>query len=150
MTRGPSDPLLLACRRVGRAMDLFDEQACRHLGVGRNDLRALNLLEDGPLAAGVLADRLSLTRAAVTALVDRLARDGYVERSPDPDDRRSVLVRLRPETWAAFAGVYRPLGERVQRATGDLDEDRREAVVGAMELMARAFDEGRAALVGSS
>jgi DNA-binding MarR family transcriptional regulator len=127
-------------------MDLFDEQACRHLGVGRNDLRALNLLEDGPLAAGVLAERLSVTRAAVTALVDRLARDGYVERIPAPEDRRTVLVRLRPETWAAFAGVYRPLGEQVQHSTRRLDEGRRQAVVEALELMAVAFEDGRAAL----
>ena len=44
----PDDPLLLACRALSHAMDLFDEAACRALGIGRSDLRALNLLEHGP------------------------------------------------------------------------------------------------------
>lgn len=147
MNRGPTDPLLLACRRVGRAMDLFDEQACRHLGVGRSDLRALNLLEDGPLSSGVLAERLALTRAAVTSLVDRLERSGYVTRTADPTDRRTVLVELRPQTWAAFAAVYRPLGERVQEATDGLSKAQRRRVVRSLDAMATAFDEGRTALV---
>ena len=50
------DPVLLACRELGRAMDLFDEAACGHLGLGRSDLRALNLLEHGPVGASALAD----------------------------------------------------------------------------------------------
>jgi predicted ArsR family transcriptional regulator len=43
-------------------MDLFDENAAHALGIGRSDLRALNLLEHGPLSAAALADRLGLTR----------------------------------------------------------------------------------------
>ncbi|HXV92159.1 MAG TPA: MarR family transcriptional regulator, partial [Pseudonocardia sp.] len=72
MDAHPDDPLLLACRDMGRAMDLFDEAAARALGVGRSDLRALNLLEHGPLGATALAGRLGLSRPSVTALVDRL------------------------------------------------------------------------------
>lgn len=98
----PDDPMLLACRQIGRAMDLFDEDAARVLGVGRSDLRALNLLEHGPLSAATLADCLALTRASVTALVDRLAHAGYVSRSPDPHDFRSVSIGLERPTWQAF------------------------------------------------
>ena len=42
---------------------------------------------------GRLGERLSMSPGAVTALVDRLERKGYVERIPNPKDRRSALVR---------------------------------------------------------
>ena len=137
-------PLLLACRDLGRAMDQFDEAAAAVLGLGRSDLRALNLLEHGPLGASVLAQRLGLTRPAVTALIDRLVGAGYVVRVAVPGDRRATAVELQPATWTAFAQVYRPLGEQVRVATTDLTPSERQAVVDAMTTITGAFDDVRA------
>ena len=142
----PDDPLLLACRRIGRAMDLFDEAACRALGVGRSDLRALNLLEHGPLTPAAMAEGLGLTRASVTALLDRLEAAGYLAREPDPVDRRSVRVALQPRTFRAFATVYRPLGITVHDSTGPLTAAQRRVVVDSLGAMAGAFDAARARL----
>lgn len=120
-------------------MDLFDDAAARALGLGRNDLRALNLLEHGPLSAATIADRLGLTRAGVTALIDRLEDGDLVVRASSPGDRRVVLVELQPATWAAFARVYRPLGQRVHAATAELLPDARASVTDALETLAVAF-----------
>ena len=139
----PDDRLLLACRDIGRAMDLFDEAAAQALRVGRSDLRALNLLEHGPVGATTLADHLGLSRPSVTALVDRLEAAGYVSRVPAPGDRRAVRIELRAATWRAFAEVYRPLGERVGAATAGLPERDRGAVVSALTAIADAFDAAR-------
>ena len=137
-------PLLLACRDLARAMDQFDEAAAAVLGLGRSDLRALNLLEHGPLGASVLAQRLGLTRPAVTALIDRLAGAGYVVRVAVSGDRRATAVELQPATWKAFAQVYRPLGEQVWAATTDLTAAERQTVVEAMTTISAAFDDVRA------
>lgn len=142
----PDDPLLLACRDLSHAMDLFDEAAARALGIGRNDLRALNLLEHGPLAAATLADRLGLTRAAVTALVDRLEAGQLVARTPAPGNRRSVLVELRPPTWRAFASVYRPLGQHVASRVAALPAADRVALTASLHTLTDAFAEARATL----
>lgn len=40
-----------------------------------------------------LANFMSVTTAAMTGLIDRLVRDGYVERAEDPDDRRIIKVK---------------------------------------------------------
>jgi DNA-binding MarR family transcriptional regulator len=45
---------------------------------------------------GVLAERLQIRHHAVVQLVDRLARRGLVERRRDQEDRRAVVVGLRP------------------------------------------------------
>jgi DNA-binding MarR family transcriptional regulator len=41
-----------------------------------------------------------LTSGTVSVRVDRLAAGGLVERTPDPDRRRNVLVSLTPEGWS--------------------------------------------------
>ena len=54
-------------------------------------LRALSAAGDS-LPLGQLADRLSCVKSNITQLVDRLAADGFVERTADPNDRRSRLA----------------------------------------------------------
>jgi DNA-binding MarR family transcriptional regulator len=142
----PEHPALRACRELARAMDLFDEAACAALGVGRSDLRALNLLEDGPLTASALARGLQLTRPAVTALVDRLVAAGLADRAAVPGDRRATAVGLTPATWEAFAQVYRPLGERVAAAITTLPPDEQAAVGTGLDVLGAAFRDARAAL----
>ncbi len=41
-----------------------------------------------------LGDRLIVTRATVTGLLDSLERRGYVTRSANPADRRSLVVEI--------------------------------------------------------
>jgi DNA-binding MarR family transcriptional regulator len=139
----PDNPVLLACRELGRAMDLFDEAACARLDLGRSDLRALNLLEHGPVGASALADQLGLTRSAVTALIDRLVHAGFVARAAVPGDRRATAIELMPATWQAFAEVYRPLGERVSAAVARLSEPEQHALLTALRSMRATFDEAR-------
>ena len=139
-------PVLQACRDLVRAIDAFDEAAAAALGVGRSDLRALNLLEDGPLTASALAERLILTRPAVTALVDRLVVAGFVERVAVPGDRRATAVALRPATWEAFARVYRPLGRRVRSAVDVLPAVEQAAMSASLDLLAEVFRTARSNL----
>ena len=46
----------------------------------------------GPATPGWLAEMTGLSTGAVTGLVDRLERAGYVTRAQDPQDRRRVIV----------------------------------------------------------
>lgn len=54
----------------------------------------LALWQDGTLATGQIAQRLSLPQNALTPIIDRLERAGLVTRDRDPDDRRVVHVTL--------------------------------------------------------
>jgi DNA-binding MarR family transcriptional regulator len=146
----PTDPLVARCRALWEAMERFDEAACRRLGVGRSDLRALNLLEHGPLSAGALGARLGLTSGSVTALVERLVRAGYVDRHHPPEDGRRVVVSLRPATVAAFAAVYAPLGTRVAELASALTETQRGTADRVLRLLAEAFEAERRAVIAGS
>lgn len=56
-------------------------------------LRALSAAGES-LPLGQLAERLSCVKSNITQLVDRLEADGFVERAPDPNDRRARLAVL--------------------------------------------------------
>jgi DNA-binding MarR family transcriptional regulator len=83
-----------ALRETSAQSVLFSQAVADRVGLNATDLEALDLLvRHGPLTAGRLAEVTGLTTGAVTGLVDRLERRGYVRREPHPSDRRSVVVR---------------------------------------------------------
>jgi DNA-binding MarR family transcriptional regulator len=107
--------LVSAMRLLHVAVDRLDTRAAERLGIARNDLRCLNLLEHGALAPRMIGERLGLTSGSVTALVDRLEQQGYVRRKPDASDRRAVLVEATPLARARLLAAYRPVGEAMAK-----------------------------------
>ena len=63
------------------------------------------------LSPGRLLRETLVTSGTMTNRVDRLAARGFVERSPDPDDRRGVIVRLTREGKTAVDGAFEALLE---------------------------------------
>src|SRR3954471_10650197 len=131
-----------ALHRFGLERDRLTAAIAHAAGVAPTDLAAIEHLEaSGPLAAGELAQRLLLTRGSVTALLDRLARSGWVRRVPHAQDRRSVLVELTSaatETGARHAGDYE---EAVVRAARRLSAQERAAVARFLDDCAAAAAE---------
>jgi len=94
------------------AYDRFHDAVADYLGINRTDLRCLDILDlAGQRTAGELATAMGLSTGAVTAMLDRLERAGYVRRLRDPADRRRVLVE--PSELAAARGreIYQPFEE---------------------------------------
>lgn len=78
------------------AMDAYSGRVLRErFGVEWNLLAFLMPLASGPLGVTRLAERLNLTRAAVSKRVPLLERDGWLTRSVEPH-RRGVRLSLTP------------------------------------------------------
>ena len=60
-------------------------------------------LDDDGTRVSVLAQRAQITKQSMAELVAHLERHGYVERVPDPSDRRAKLVRATPKGNRVFA-----------------------------------------------
>lgn len=102
--------LMLAVRRSSAAGVLHSQAVAKKVGVNSTDLECLDLiLTGGPATAGEIGRRTGLTSGAVTGLIDRLERQGLVERFRDAQDRRKVLVRVREEAVAKFAPFFEPM-----------------------------------------
>jgi DNA-binding MarR family transcriptional regulator len=87
-----------------------------------NLLLVLKTAPEKRLPMSELGERMSVTCANVTKLVDSLEQDGFVRRANRPGDRRVVLAELTPE-GAAFMGRIMPEQQRnVQRLWAGLSE----------------------------
>lgn len=69
-----------------------------------------------PVRMGELGQNVLLSQPGLSRLVDRLAQRGLVTRSPDPEDGRSVLVRLTAAGAARQKAVGRQHARSVARA----------------------------------
>jgi DNA-binding MarR family transcriptional regulator len=67
--------------------------------------------QHGRITAGALARESRLTTGAITGVIDRLERAGYVQRTADPNDRRRVLVELTPAAREGSWELFGPLAE---------------------------------------
>src|SRR6478736_4566136 len=104
------DTLLFEFRTSGNLDTAFDTLAARKLGVNMTDLHCLNILEShSGLTAGELALEAGLTSGAVTGVIDRLERAGYVRRAADPGDRRKVKVEVTPAFYEMADEIWSPL-----------------------------------------
>jgi DNA-binding MarR family transcriptional regulator len=78
---------------------LFDHigRLLRPLDVTAAGGLVLGILRDrGPMPPSEISERLIVTRATVTGLLDSLERRGFVSRSANPADRRSLIVQITP------------------------------------------------------
>ncbi len=128
---GEDKELLLALRDLVMAAERERLRMAREtLGVGVNEMQACAFIAaSGPRTPSELADRLQITTASVTELVDRLQRDDLVSRLPHPTDRRKLLVTLTPDGVRKTEQVQERFGAIMARCTTDLTTGEREAVL---------------------
>jgi DNA-binding MarR family transcriptional regulator len=104
--------------RLSTATVLFHSAVAEQVGVGATDMKCYSLLrQTGPLTAGELAERVSLTTGAITGVIDRLEKAGLARRIADPQDRRRVVVELLhdPERERAINQLYAAMGEAITK-----------------------------------
>lgn len=152
-------PFAAALSRVAEADRRLRGAAADHLGLAIADFDAVRFLaEEGPVAAGRIAEAMGITTGAVTGLVDRLERAGWVERARHEVDRRQVVVQLAAARRAAIdanralrdellADALADRGEAaVQQTVELLEAAAGQLLTGAAQLArdrsARADDEG--------
>jgi DNA-binding MarR family transcriptional regulator len=97
----------------------------------------LSILADSesPLPPNQIADRLIISRATVTGLVDSLEQRGYVRRLPHPSDRRMLLVEPT-DTGRQIADAFRPIVHQHQKVWMDvLNEQEQEQLINFLKQL---------------
>lgn len=103
------------------------------------------LSRKGPLRLTELTATEQMTQPAITQMVQRLERDGLLERRADPRDARAVLIQLTPR-GAQIVEARR--AARVQQLASlfhRLPLEEREAIAAAVPALAHAIELGRTA-----
>ena len=132
--------LLEQGRDVGTAAIMFHQAVADRLGLNPTDHKCLDLVHRaGGATAGDLADWTGLTTGAVTGLIDRLERAGFVRREDHPTDRRKVVVRVVPERLSDVGRLFHSLGEGMKELSARYSEAQLRVIVDYMSRSAELF-----------
>ena len=123
-----------AMRRMGTASALHSQSIAKRVGLSSVDLECLDMVYlQGPVTAGQIMQHTKLTSGAVTGLIDRLEKRGYVERVVEPSDRRKVLVRIVPENIRPIQELYVPISQTGKAHMGRYSAEELELIARFME-----------------
>ena len=110
-------------REMSAAGIMFHQAVADRLGMNVTDHKCADILSRaGPLTAGELAQHTGLTTGAITGVLDRLERAGYVRRVHDPHDRRRVIIEpvlesIGREIGPLFVSLARKSAKLCERYT---------------------------------
>ena len=109
--------LIEQARRSSTRAVLLHAVIAERLGLNPSDHKCADLLlsETGVCTPGRMAELTGLSTGAITGVLDRLERAGFVAREPDPRDRRRTLVRLTPERMPNMERIFAPLANGMER-----------------------------------
>lgn len=131
--------------RLARHLDLARKGAFHDSGVESWEFDVLAALRRAgdpyELSPGRLLRETLVTSGTMTNRIDRLAARNFVERLPDPNDRRGVLVRLTPEGRTAVDGAFEALLEAERELIAGLAGTERAELAMLLRTLLAPFDQ---------
>jgi DNA-binding MarR family transcriptional regulator len=125
--------------RQALRLPAYEEALADRLGLNVTDLRALeHVVAEPGLSAGRLAELSGLTTGAVTGVVDRLERAGFVARVADPGDRRGVAIQPVAARTAELTAARAGVDGHLSRLLAQQDAAGRAAILAFLEAAGQA------------
>ena len=127
-------------RELSNAVVFFHEAVAAHVGMNAAEWKCLGLLDQhGSLTASRLAELSGFTTGAITGIVDRLERGGYVRRNSNPEDRRSVIVEAVyvKELKDRVIPIFQSLGEAMALVAGRYSKSELAAIKDYFQRMGK-------------
>jgi DNA-binding MarR family transcriptional regulator len=123
--------------RVTRGMRRWQDHAAppSPAPLSPRHIAALEQLRGGPVTVSELASRLGLTLPTVSGVLADLDRAGFVERRPDPADRRRTIVQITAAQASLITEWLDGAATPLARVLDKLDPSEQEAFLKAMNLL---------------
>ncbi|GHH55237.1 MarR family winged helix-turn-helix transcriptional regulator [Lentzea cavernae] len=120
---------------------MFHARVAEQMGLSATDEKCLDLAmrADGPLTAGRIAELSGLSTGAVTGVIDRLERAGYVRRVRDPHDRRKVLVEVTVGDVDKFGAPFEKARDSLVEVLGHFDGAELQVIERYLQLQIETF-----------
>lgn len=114
----------------------FRQLKAAKLQLGPSDIVALgHLCQGGPMTPGDLADTLDTTSGTVTALLDRVEKAGFLVRSTNPEDRRSLLITATPAGQRAVEWFYQEFDGAIRHAVAGTPDTAAGGIESFLQLL---------------
>ncbi|PRY24962.1 DNA-binding MarR family transcriptional regulator [Aliiruegeria haliotis] len=135
------DSSLIALRRILRATELFGRELKQAAGITAVQFRVLQIIaETGQVTAKEIAQRMRVSQATVTSLVDKLVRDGMAVREKSALDRRQTNILVTDKGRQTLSEAPDPLQQRFVRKFSELDDWEQAMMVANLERVAAMLD----------
>ena len=123
---------------VRTARRLRQEAAAETTGLTPTSVAALATIErHGPLTPSEIADVERVKRPTITRTLGCLEREGLIDRSPDPADKRSALVSVNAAGRERLRRLRKRKNAYLARRMRDLSADEVETLERAAEILER-------------
>ena len=144
--------VIAALRAVQKGTLEAQQATAKRLSLGVTDLQALEHLFSGrgSLGAVELGQRLGMTSASATALVDRLERAGHLVRESDASDRRRKRLVPTEHAEREALGVLGPMIAALTDAAASLTDEEAETVSRFLQEVAGILHDYAAGLAGDT
>ena len=115
-------------------MALHEPRLEATLGTSQIVAQALAVLDGAgePLTPSQIGERLIVSSATMTSLLDTLEQRGWVRRTPNPDDRRSLLIEITDAGRDTANGFIPGLHKLERRVMSTLSETERKELLGLL------------------
>ncbi|WP_218354920.1 MarR family winged helix-turn-helix transcriptional regulator [Alteromonas lipotrueiana] len=135
------EELLVALRRVIRAVDLRSKQLSKDVGLTGPQLMVMQNIEANPgVMVRQIAESINLSPATITNILDRLEARGLAQRIRSTTDKRKVSVHLTDKGNVALENAPRPLQEHFIDRFNHLKEWEQSQMVATMQRIATMMD----------
>ena len=135
------EQVLVALRRVIRATDLHSKRLSKHAGLTGPQLLIMRTIRDlGEVTIGTIADKVSLSQAPVTTILDRLEHRELVYRVRSTQDKRKVHAHLTEGGAELLARAPNPLQEDFIKKFQSLDEWEQTMILASLQRVANMMD----------
>ena len=135
-----SDEVIVALRRVIRAVDLHSRTLVESHGLTGPQALILKALQRGSLSAGELASRVSLSQGTVTDILNRLEQRNLISRIRDTADRRRVMVQATAAGLAVLEQSPPLLQESFAQRFSNLQEWEQTQLLASLQRIATMMD----------
>jgi len=117
--------LMTATRKLTSSSLMLQYAIAEKMNLNPTDAECIDfLMEMGPSTAGDLAKVTRLTTGAITSVIDRLQKAGFVKRENDPNDRRKVIITFIPKKHEKAKKYYAAMANDVYELFSDYSESK--------------------------
>lgn len=135
------DQVLVALRRITRAIDLHSRGLMQEIGLTAPQLASLQTIAKAqPITVGALAKSIHLSQATMTGILSRLEARDLVSRSRRGEDKRTVVVELTPQGQAVLKNAPSLLQDRFRRELLKLHEWEQTQMLSTLQRIASMMD----------
>lgn len=128
-------------QKLVRVFQLFERDQIKVHGFTSSQCYTLiEISKAQSLTMNELSDKMNLDTSTMTRVIDKLVRDGFVERDRHESDRRVVVVTLTDKGNKAAAKLHLSVNEYYKKIISSIPMGQTEEILNSVSVLLKAFE----------